>query len=265
MKRSAGRHAIPSDRPSNLLDSIAKPVTGFHWGRHVAFIVTARIHGDWYMSDRYMPPRLIAVAGPISGTPLPLTRHEISVGRDAANHLTLADPGVSPRHCVFVYGDTSVSIRNLNPGNPSFVNGLPAGNRTLEDGDQIQIGVSVFVLQLAEPEDVALPDSVWVEDGPPLAPPTIVMSREDVFADAPFHHTASRERLSRDLAVLLRASAAISAVRGLVELERPVIELIADVVPASRGALVVIGDRSREITCRQSAGVVATGQARLFR
>ena len=40
-----------------------------------------------------MPPRLIAVAGPISGTPLPLTRHEISVGRDAANHLTLADPG----------------------------------------------------------------------------------------------------------------------------------------------------------------------------
>jgi transcriptional regulator with GAF, ATPase, and Fis domain len=195
-----------------------------------------------------MAPRLIAVAGPISGTPLPLTRHEISVGRDAANHLTLADPGVSPRHCVFVYGDTTVSIRDLDPGNPSFVNGLPAGNRTLEDGDQIQIGVSVFVLQLAEPEEVALPDSVWVEDRPPLPPATIVMSREDVFADAPFHHTASRERLSRDLAVLLRASAAISAVRGLVELERPVIELIADVVPASRGALVVIGDRSREIT-----------------
>jgi transcriptional regulator with GAF, ATPase, and Fis domain len=195
-----------------------------------------------------MPPRLIAVAGPISGTPLPLTRHEISVGRDAANHLTLADPGVSPRHCVFVYGDATVSMRDLDPGNPSFVNGLPAGDRTLEDGDQIQIGGSVFVLQLAEPEDVAAPDSVWVEDRPALAPATIVMSREDVFADAQFHRTATRDRLSRDLAVLLRASAAISAVRGLVELERPVIELIADVVPASRGALLLIGDRADEIT-----------------
>jgi transcriptional regulator with GAF, ATPase, and Fis domain len=195
-----------------------------------------------------MPPRLIAVAGPVSGTPLPLTHPELSVGRDDSNQLTLADPCVSPRHCVFAYGAGSVTIRDLDPGNPSFVNGLPAGERTLDDGDQIQIGGSVFVLQLEEPAEVARTDSVWVEDGPPLPPTTIVMSREDVFADAQFHLTATRDRLSRDLAVLLRASAAISAVRGLVELERPVIELIADVVPASRGALIVIGDRSREIT-----------------
>jgi transcriptional regulator with GAF, ATPase, and Fis domain len=195
-----------------------------------------------------MAPRLIAVAGPVSGTPLPLTHAEISVGRDDANQLTLADPSVSPRHCVFECGDGTVTIRDLDPGNPSFVNGLPAGDRALEDGDQIQIGGSVFVLQLAAPGDVDPSDSVRVEDGPPLAPATIVMSREDVFADGQFHHSAPRDRLSRDLAVLLRASAAINAVRGLVELERPIIELIADVVPASRGALVVLGDRAKEIT-----------------
>src|SRR5580704_1585556 len=195
-----------------------------------------------------MAPRLIAVAGPVSGTPLPLTHAEISVGRDDANQLTLADPSVSPRHCVFECGDGTVTIQDLDPGNPSFVNGLPAGDRTLEDGDQIQIGGSVFVLQLAEPGAVDPADSVQVEDGAPLTPATIVMSREDVFVDAQFHRTAHRDRLSRDLAVLLRASATINAVRGLVELQRPVIELIADVVPASRGALVVQGDRSEIIT-----------------
>jgi transcriptional regulator with GAF, ATPase, and Fis domain len=193
-------------------------------------------------------PRLIAVAGPFSGARLPLTGPEISVGRDAANQLTLADPSVSLRHCVFGGGDGHLTISDLDPGNPSFVNGLPPGDRTLEDGDQIQIGNSVFVLQLAEPGEAASPESVRVEDGPPLATATIVMSREDVFADAQFHRTAPPVRLSRDLALLIRASAAINAVRGLVELERPVIELIADVVPASRGALVVVGDRSKEIT-----------------
>ena len=195
-----------------------------------------------------MTPRLIAVAGPLSGTPLPLTRSEISIGRDAANHLTLADPSVSPRHCVLACGDGRVAISDLDPDNPTFVNGLPAaGDRTLEEGDQIQIGASVFTLLLAETEAGTADDSVRVEDGPPLAPATIVMRREDVFADAPFHRTASADRLSRDLAVLIRASAAINAVRGLVALERPVIELIADVVPASRGALVLVGDRSTEL------------------
>src|SRR5262249_25440666 len=37
-------------------------------------------------------------------------------------------------------------------------------------------------------------------------------------------------------------SAAISAIRGLVALERPLLELIADVVPASRGAVVLSGE-----------------------
>jgi transcriptional regulator with GAF, ATPase, and Fis domain len=194
-----------------------------------------------------MPTHLIAVAGPLRGARLSLTGPEVSVGRDAANQLTLADPSVSPRQCVFAWGDGRVTIRECDPGNPSFVNGLPAGDRALQDGDQIQIGGSVFVLELAEPGEVGSPGSVQVEDGPPLAPTMIVMYREDMFADAQFHRTAPADRVLRDLAVLIRTSAAISAVRGLVALERPVIELIADVVPASRGALVVIDDHSREI------------------
>ena len=57
-----------------------------------------------------------------------------------------------------------------------------------------------------------------VKEGPAPAPSAIVMRREDVFADAA-HPAASVARLSPDLAALIRISAAISAVRGLVALE----------------------------------------------
>jgi Nif-specific regulatory protein len=70
----------------------------------------------------------------------------------------------------------------------------------------------------------------------------VVLRREDVFEQSSSPPLVSPERLARDLATLVRTSAAINAVRGLVALERPIIELIADAVPASRGALLLAGD-----------------------
>jgi pSer/pThr/pTyr-binding forkhead associated (FHA) protein len=96
-----------------------------------------------------MEPCLIAVAGPLSGASLPLTRAEISVGRDDTNDVALADQSVSPRHCLFACREGRVTIRDLDRGNPSFVDGLPASDQALQDGNQIQIGGSLFVLRLA--------------------------------------------------------------------------------------------------------------------
>jgi transcriptional regulator with GAF, ATPase, and Fis domain len=206
-----------------------------------------------------MPPRLIAVAGPLSGTSLPLTRTETSIGRDNANDVGLADRSVSPRHCVVACVDGRLTIRDLDRSNRSFVNGLPADDRTLADGDEIQVGSSLFVVRLFDSQDDVtdrrngdttgdrVADAVRLGDGPAPASAAIVMHREDVFGDSPFHRTATTTRLSRDLAALIRASATISAVRGLVALERPLIELIADAVPATRGALVAGGDGPREM------------------
>ena len=75
----------------------------------------------------------------------------------------------------------------------------------------------------------------------------IVMRREDVLIGGPSADDLPPERLERDLAGLMRVSAAISAVRGLAALERPLIELIAEVVPADRGAVILCGDQRREI------------------
>jgi hypothetical protein len=102
-------------------------------------------------------------------------------------------------------------------------------------------------IELAEVDNISAADEVSVNETPPLAPSAILMSREDVFARAPAGQDATAPRVSRDLEALIRISGAITAIRGLVALERPLIELISDVVPASRGAIVLTGGHSTEI------------------
>lgn len=50
----------------------------------------------------------------------------------------------------------------------------------------------------------------------------------------------SPARMARDVQGLLKVVSAINAIRGLIGLERPLFELILDVIPAERGAIVVI-------------------------
>jgi two-component system, NtrC family, response regulator HydG len=196
-----------------------------------------------------MHAALVVVAGPLAGTTLPLPPGRVSVGRDGTNALTIADPAVSPHQCVLVHHGGEVTVRDCDQRSPTFINGLPAADQKLRDGDEIQIGDSLFVLHLGadRPDDL-----LRIEQGLPLPPEMIVLRREDVFESGDPRRVDSPERLSRDLATLVRTSAAINAVRGLVALERPIIELIADAVPANRGAILFAGD-SRSIAWNRSA------------
>ena len=188
-----------------------------------------------------MLPRLVAVAGPLAGNSLPLSREETSVGRDVTNDLVIADASVAPHHCVLAHVGGRVTVRDRDRRNPTFVNGLPGGDRAIEDGDEVQIGDSLFVVRLAT-DQPGPADLVRIEETPSPLTGMIVLHREDVFEQPATEAAVSPDRLSRDLATLMRTSAAINAVRGLVALEGPIIELIADAVPASRGALLFVGD-----------------------
>ncbi len=190
---------------------------------------------------------LKAIGGSLAGVALPLSDRDVSIGRDETNRIALADSAVSARHCVITCTADEIAIRDLDPTNPSFVNGLPAGERALNDGDQIQIGGSLFVLTLMRGDEPPAASSVNVDDASAAVPYSYILHREDVFATPQGGHPDAADRLSRDLEALIRISGAINAIHGLVALERPLLELIADVVPASRGALVLSGDRPTEI------------------
>jgi transcriptional regulator with GAF, ATPase, and Fis domain len=185
-----------------------------------------------------MVPTLVAIAGPSKGAAFPLDRTETSVGRDRTNVVVLPDASVAPRHCVLLCSDGQVTIRDVDPANPSFANGLPALERTLEPGDRLRIGSSTFMISFEHP---AAADRVQVADAPAEERPMMVMRREDAFLASRPAGDVPPDRLERDLAGLMRVSAAISAVRGLAALERPLIELIAD-----RGAVILSSDAHTE-------------------
>src|SRR4051812_46883583 len=103
-----------------------------------------------------MAVHLAVVSGPIAhGNAIPLSAPEVTIGADAANLVVLADPAVAPRHCVLVQAAGALTLRDLDPANPSFINGLPAAQQPLRPGDQIQIGSSLFVLMDSPPEPAA--------------------------------------------------------------------------------------------------------------
>src|SRR5262245_37944344 len=187
-----------------------------------------------------MPPVLIAMSGPLAGATLPLNEPETTIGRDPGNRLAVADHSVLPEHCVIVNEGSRVTVRDRDSSNPSFVNALPSSDQPLRDGDQIQIGESLFILRMENGGMAsAAAAAARMSDSPARLLSTVVMRREDVIAASP--EGSSAERLTRDLSALIRTTAAISSVRGFVSLKRPLLELIADVVPADRGAMVLSG------------------------
>ena len=97
-------------------------------------------HAVYWLLGPDMTHRLVARDGPLKGSVFSLDHTEFSVGRNPSNRLSVSDPSLSRQHCVIVSRSGQYEIRDLESRNGSFVNGVPVRERTLADGDEIQIG-----------------------------------------------------------------------------------------------------------------------------
>jgi hypothetical protein len=91
------------------------------------------------------PVVLYQISGP--GRPrrfrlLPLT--DALLGRDEECLVVLDDATVSRRHAKIVFHDRKPELVDLSSAGGTFVNGRPVDRALLKDGDQIQIGGSLF-------------------------------------------------------------------------------------------------------------------------
>src|SRR5215210_6987973 len=184
-----------------------------------------------------MNPRLTAIAGPLKGTSYPLTVEETTIGRESANQLCIGDSSVSRRHCVIKREADQFKINHLESLNGTFINDVPVKERELADGDRVRIGHHLFLFLTGETEAPVVSSQVLLEESSLLTGATVQVRIKDALY-----------LMARDLSALMKISMRINSVRGLDELERELLELILEVVPAEQGAILLVEGGSEEFT-----------------
>ncbi len=189
-----------------------------------------------------MHPRLLATAGPLKDSIIPLPVGEVTLGRDPANALPVVDPSVSRKHCLLRQEeDGRFQIKDLDSRNGTVVNGLPVKEQWLHHGDEIATGDSMFLF-LVEDDERATPASrVEFDDSQPTAETKLIHPKEVVYLqpDRLLKELPATSPLARNLSALLKISRVVHAIRDLEELQAQLLDLIFEVIPASRGAILL--------------------------
>ncbi len=186
-----------------------------------------------------MNPRLFALRGPLKGSTITLTEPETSFGRESSNRVVILDASLSRRHCAVFRDVDTFRLRDLESLNGTFVNGTPIKEQTLKAGDRVQLGDSVFAFLTGDDDAPLVSSSVRFSDEH-LGAHTHKLRRQDAryLDDEKVQAALPREsRTSHDLSALLKVSAAIHASKSLAKLQQHLIEMIADFIPAERGAI----------------------------
>lgn len=193
-----------------------------------------------------MNPRLIVISGKSKGTVFALENTDKSIGREPTNSICLNEPSVSRQHCLIKHiEDDCFSIHDLDSFNGTFINGIPVNNQEIRHGDQIAIGdvIMFFLLQETESETIFKETrSAIIKDDKLNNQSTIKLAREDAVYLQPeklLSELPQLARTARDLSVLLKISSVLSTTYEMEGLQNHLLELIAEVIPAQRGAILL--------------------------
>jgi Nif-specific regulatory protein len=194
-------------------------------------------------------PKLIAVAGPLKGVVFQLAEREVSLGREPDNQFCLSDQAISRRHCLFTVAAEQVTLTDLDSRNGTFVNNLPIKQRALEHGDTIRLGDHHFLFLLDADETAPAAAHVQLEDTGLLSGATLLLKEDEAFYAQPerlFADLSASGRTARDLNALLKIGVAINQLRSVAALQERLLELILEIFPAQRGAVLLADQHSDE-------------------
>jgi len=198
-----------------------------------------------------MQPRLLVISGSQTGTVRPLIEGHISIGLDAGDELCPMDAAAARRQCTIDQVDGEFEI--VDPGSHlgTFVNGIPVRHRIIVHGDTIRVGKSELVFLVHDDEKTG---KILLSDAAPVATLTTIPVEQTAatFADQVGH-------MARDLAALLRISNIINSIRDRELLQRELLQLIFEVIPAESGAVLLFldldGDPSSTVIWNRQPGV----------
>jgi Nif-specific regulatory protein len=182
-----------------------------------------------------MPPRLAAVSGKLKGAVFAVSEEALIIGRDTTAGLCIADASVSRRHSRVEKNETGFLITDLESLNGTFVNDVPVKNRLLEHGDRVRIGNAHFVFLTHEGEPASKSSDVTLDEAQVVSGSTVQIRFDDALY-----------QMARDLSALMKVSTVINSIRGLDNLLERLLELLFEVVPAERGAILLMNEGAFE-------------------
>ena len=96
------------------------------------------------MSGRFA--RLTIKNGGFEGMTYELVAEENLIGRNPTTDITLLDEGISREHTIVIYDEETdeCSVEDLQSTNGTKVNGKRVRSSPLHDGDDLQIGHTLF-------------------------------------------------------------------------------------------------------------------------
>jgi transcriptional regulator with GAF, ATPase, and Fis domain len=182
-----------------------------------------------------MPPRLAATSGKLKGAIFAITEEPLVIGRETAAHVCIPDASVSRRHSQIEKKEDSCLLTDLESLNGTFVNDLPVKKRWLEHGDRVRIGDTEFVFLIQDGEVMSKSSDVKLDHADVISGSTVQIR---------FDHAVYL--MGRDLSALMKVSTTINSIRSLDDLLERLMELLFEVVPAERGAILLTDESSFE-------------------
>ncbi len=191
-----------------------------------------------------MRARLLVLSGPLKDSAIPLSDDEVTIGREASNGIAVADPSVSRKHCSISSQDGRFRVRDFESRNGTLVNGTRVEEQWLRHGDEIAAGDSSFLFLVGDQDVPPGAGRVEFEDSRATAETTIIHPKDVVYLqpDRLLRELPGTSHVARNLNALLKISRIVHAIRDVNELQGQLLDLIFEVVPASRGAI-LLADR----------------------
>ena len=188
-----------------------------------------------------MRPRLLVLSGPLKDSTIPLSEGEVTIGREASNAISITDPSVSRKHCLLSGQDGRFLVRDLESRNGTLVNGSGVEEQWLQHGDEIAAGDSSFLFLLQDEQTAPAAGRVEFEEALFTAETTVLHPRDVVYLqpDRLLRELPATSRVARNLNALLKISRIVHAIRDLDELQGQLLDLIFEIVPAGRGAILL--------------------------
>lgn len=192
-----------------------------------------------------MTSKLIVFSGPSANREALLDGKRFLIGRGQSNNLRLNDSLVSREHASIVAKDGQFEINDLDAANGTMVNDVPIKRRELQHGDRITIGSSQLLFLLGDAEAVALAGPAQLDNGEITIGLSTVLQPEDTLylqVEKVLATIPHSDRMARDLSALLKISVALNSIRQSEQFLQRLLELIFEVIPAERGAVLLTAE-----------------------